>query len=143
MNYSDELRDLSEAARGGDTTKGARLLKLFSDLALSPENAHPELVRHVAHCIGLIINGNQDPREALCIKRKAHREKDSGKIKDRQELAREEYCKARASGCSHDKSMELAITNTPGMTESAMKHLYDNSNKTVLDAFIRFIKASK
>jgi hypothetical protein len=115
---------------------GEKLLNMFADLAISPDNAHPELVRHVARCIGRIVMSNQDPRTALCIKRKPHRGKDAGKIKARNEAALHEYCKARAGGKGHDDARSDAVRAVPGMTESAMKHVYDESDKFKRDILI-------
>lgn len=136
MTYTDELRSLSKAAWAGDTVAGEKLLTMFAELALSPENAHPELVRHVARCIGRIVVCNHDPRTALCIKRKPHRAKDSGSIKARHEEALHAYCKARGSGISHDAALIAAVSAVKGMTESAMKHVYDNADKFTRDLLI-------
>ncbi len=51
MTYTDELRELSEAAECGDSVAGEKLLNLFATLAEEPEGAHVELVRHVARCV--------------------------------------------------------------------------------------------
>jgi len=135
MNYADELRELSKSAWGGNTDSGRRLLEMFAKLATSPENAHPELIRHVARCIGRIVNCNHEPRESLCIKRPKHRRKDTGQIRKRNEAALHEYCSARARGISHDDAMNEAVKNVKGMTDSAMRHIYDN-NKFTRDILI-------
>jgi hypothetical protein len=136
VTYTDELRSLSKAAWAGDTVAGERLLTIFAELALSPDNAHPELVRHLARCIGRIIVCKHDPRTALCIKHKPHRPKDSGLIKERNEQALHEYCKARGSGISHDAALNAAVLAVKGMTVSAMKHVYDNTDKFKRDLLI-------
>ena len=135
MNYTDELRELSKRAWSGDAEAGRKLLVMFAQLAISPDNAHPELVRHVARCIGRIVNCDHEPRESLCIKRPRNRVKDSGKIKERHDAALKEYCSARARGISHDEAI-LEASKVPGMTESAMKHLYENTKKFDRDFLI-------
>ncbi len=55
-SYSEELRELSEAAEGGDCDAGERLLALFASLADDSHDPHPELVRHMARCVRRYVN---------------------------------------------------------------------------------------
>ncbi|MDP1651768.1 MAG: hypothetical protein Q8L56_03500 [Rhodocyclaceae bacterium] len=126
-SQSQVLARLSEAAEGGDAEAGIELMRLFAETGRIPgATVHPVLVAHVARCIGRIVNDGMEPREALCIKRKAHRQKDTGAIAARNEAALLLYCQARADDAKHEDAMEKAAKEA-GVSESAMRHLYEDS----------------
>lgn len=73
-SYSEELRELSEAAEGGDCDAGERLLALFASLADDSHDPHPELVRHMARCVRRYVNLEARERrdgaqKAFCVHR--------------------------------------------------------------------------
>lgn len=140
-SYDEELRALSLSAESGNSEAGNRLLKLFSELASDGTNAHPELVEHVARCIGRIINDDSDPREALCIKRPAQRPKDTGAIAARNDAGLHKYCAARARGETHERAIILSCT-VQGLTESAMKAIYESTGPFKRNLLIELYRRS-
>lgn len=143
-SYSDELAAISKAAEEGDNEAGEKLLRVFAGLAREPdencsdyaENAHPELVRHIARCLARILDEGMDPREALCIKRPKHRPLDKGKIATRHDAALHAYCHARAQGQTHVEASNTSVGEVAGLTESVMKSVYEDAGKFKRDILI-------
>lgn len=144
-SYSDQLAAISKVAEEGDNEAGEKLLRLFAGLAREPdencsdyaENAHPELVRHIARCLARILDEGMDPREALCIKRPKNRPLDKGKIAARHDAALHAYCRARGQGQTHEQASDTAVREVFGLTESVMKHIYEDAgNKFKRDLLV-------
>lgn len=136
LSYAKELLVMVRKAKKGDIEAGEILLRLFAKTR--GKNAHPVLVRHVARCIGRILDDDVEPREALCIKRPANRRADTGKIAARHDAALHAYCRARGQGQTHVQASDTAVREVAGLTEGVMKHVYEDAgNKFKRDLLVK------
>lgn len=108
--YDDELRALITEANSGDPVAGNKLLTLFASLSEDPAEAHPELVRHVARCIGNLLNANPihgSAAKAMCIQKPKNRVADKS-TSVRHVKALSAYYAALAKGLSCSEAREVA-----------------------------------
>lgn len=107
-NYSAELRGLSEAAEGGDSDAGERLLALFASLADVYNDPHPELVRHLARCVRRYVNlpaieRRDGGQRAFCVQRPRRRPA-ADKPDESHVKALVEFFVARSQGASFEEA---------------------------------------
>lgn len=124
MAYARELRSRSRAAEEGDHAEGEKLLRLFAELAENPDGAHPELVRHVARCVGRFLDSENRVKGALkafCVARPANRPPNMS-VRDRHITALREYFRQRALASGVEKAIRCGA-KAGSISESAMKRI--------------------
>jgi hypothetical protein len=132
MNYAEELRGLSTAAEAGDADAGETLLQRFATLSEDPTDAHPELVRHLARCVGRFINSDSRTKSALrafCIARPAHRPVEPS-VRARHVNAMTEYYRQRALGKGRVASIESAA-KAGSLSEAGVRRLLEKNDSSI------------
>lgn len=132
-SYGSELRELSLAAEKGDTEAGEKLLKLFASLVNFPEQAHPELVRHLAKCVVRFRNLDSvqrrtDSPRAFCVQKPKHRPPNL-KPSENHIRAWCAFLYARAEGKSFEEAKSLGAA-AGNISEESMHDLARSTKRT-------------